>query len=512
MLRRARLHARLPVRLRLRCSSNDAVRSYAQDEVRRARRRQREEEDEICLFNAAWRAAHGTVDAFDASVEGASCEKRRRAIDTHIARQVALLFGSMLNPLGITPGVPPAGMAYAIEVGPSIIPDANEMDPAAIAEATAAMAKREGAGAKAGVAVGKEDDVDEHLAMAVPGGAGRGLIIRGHASAGDVVAFYPGTVYRSEDVRWFGGYSAMLRRASKSDIYDGDSVGGEDEGMFCADYMLGRVGGFVVDGLGSGFQLTETELAARDADDVAAYLSFLEARDSAAPPTPLSMSATSFEDHARTLSASTAGYGNAWANGHFANHPPRGRSANVIGWPYDFPVANLPERLVPLLPNSYAVRAPFRNTSGLERGGGNNLVICPHAIVLVAATDLRDGDEAFLDYGFEQVSSDGGGGGTGASTSSESSLPSWFFPARLRGDVLITDNAADEEIEKSISPRDAAYNALMEWKAEFSAKNGGQAPGFSDLMGDPTAKALFEEFQRHNPLEWDEDDGPEVKK
>ena len=491
-------------------TTTEAVTAYAQDEVRRARRRAREEEDEACLFNAAWRAARGTVDALDLSApEFETREGRRRAIDVHVARQVALLMGSLLGPLGhqqLQPGVPPPGMSYAIEVGPSTIPDADDYDGAAVAAAVEALAKER-------VEKEGEDSIDDDdrtkLAMAVPGGAGRGLVIRGRAAAGDVIAFYPGTVYRSEDVRWSGGYGAMLRRAAKAGADNGAAV--------CGDYMLGRVGGFVIDGLGSGYTLHASELDDRDggANKAAAYRAYLEARDAAAPPTPPGLAAAGL-------------LGNAWANGHFANHPPRGKTANVVGWPYDFPVANLPERLLPLLPNSYAVRAPPATDSMAcadSVSHKNALTLCPHTIVLVAAVDLEDGEEAFLDYGFEQASdgqqqapasspSSSSSSSSSSDASTSSSVPPWFFPARLRGDVLVTaeDDGAlyDDEgrpVPRPLSPRDEAYNALMEWKAAFAAKHPeGKGPGVRDLMGDPQARALFEEFQKHNPLEWDEGD------
>jgi len=130
------------------------VAAHARNEVRQARRQQRETEDEACLFNAAHAAAKGSEDVDLPASHGADRQLRRAAIDAHVARQVALLMGSLLGP-AYRPGVPPPGMSYAVDVQPS-------------------------------VALGPE--------------AGRGLIVRGACQPGDVVAFYPGTVYTPAEV------------------------------------------------------------------------------------------------------------------------------------------------------------------------------------------------------------------------------------------------------------------------------------------------------------------------
>ena len=77
-------------------SKTAAIRRHALDEVRHARRKEREGEDEACLFNAAHEAASDTSDAFPAAL-GQDPVSRRHAIDTHIARQVALLMGSLVG-------------------------------------------------------------------------------------------------------------------------------------------------------------------------------------------------------------------------------------------------------------------------------------------------------------------------------------------------------------------------------------------------------------------------------
>jgi hypothetical protein len=128
--------------------------AHAKNEVRQARRQQREAEDEACLFNAAHAVAKGSEDVALPASHGADPQLRRAAINAHVARQVVLLMGSLLGP-AYRPGVPPPGMTYAVEVLPSAV-----LGPS----------------------------------------AGKGLVVRGACRPGDVVAFYPGTVYTPAEV------------------------------------------------------------------------------------------------------------------------------------------------------------------------------------------------------------------------------------------------------------------------------------------------------------------------
>lgn len=70
----------------------------------------------------------------------------------------------------------------------------------------------------------------------------RGLVVQGGAKAGDFVAFYPGTVFTRADLEWSGGYSDLFSRSSSS-----------------RDYLLARVGGMIIDGLGSGCEVSRDE-------------------------------------------------------------------------------------------------------------------------------------------------------------------------------------------------------------------------------------------------------------
>ena len=233
-----------------------------------------------------------------------------------------------------------------------------------------------------------------------------------------------------------------------------------------ADYMIGRAGGLLLDGLGSHFSADET--------DANLHMALL-VRDTGAPGTdawPL------------PPGLPVAGAKNGWANGHFANHPPPGTPATVVAWPYDFP-PSLPPRLLPFLPNCYAARRV-----------GDEPRISRHSLVLVAATTLRDGDECFLDYSLDHA----------ASLAAE--RPPWLSEPPLRGDTLVAFQDSDQAgcasgQDQPPSPLETVKGALGEWRARFEEENGRTATR-ADLFGDPVAAALFEEFQRLNILEWDE--------
>lgn len=368
-------------------------RKAAIQEVHKARRKQREEQDEASLFNSAFHSARDSPQPVDAAA-GADPMTRRRVIDMHVATQVATVMGSLINP-ETRAGVPSGGMTYSVGV------DESTMGP----------------------------------------GAGRGLVLRGEARPGDLIAFYPGTVYTTRDIRWAGGYDAAFTRA----------------GCATRDYFLSRVGGIVIDGLSSGFDVPE--------DEDPEFFRALEHRD---------------RDHA-IAAPEGAGIGNFWANGHFINHPPKGGSANVIGWPYDFPV-NVPESIQAFIPNTFALGR-----------SGYPAVVSRSTICMIAASHISDGEEVYLDYGFEL-------------TPNTDTLPSWFHPAKLRGDALIGPGDADAAAPPANGPLENAKVALIQWRDAF-AKENGRAPTREELETDPVAGELFEEFQRLSKLEWRTDSG-----
>merc|ERR1719362_2161480 len=65
----------------------------------------------------------------------------------------------------------------------------------------------------------------------------------GEVPPGTILAFYPGTVYLPHEVRWCGGDSALLDRA----------------GQPTSSHVIGRVGGVLIDGLWSGFEVPSAE-------------------------------------------------------------------------------------------------------------------------------------------------------------------------------------------------------------------------------------------------------------
>ena len=121
------------------------------------------------------------------------------------------------------------------------------------------------------------------------------MVLRGTANAGDLLAFYPGTVFLAEELRLAGGNASAFKRA----------------GTASPDYLLARAGGMVVDALQSSFDVPDD---AAPGSDEAELLALITARDA--------------EGQA---AAASLGQGNAWANGHFINHPPKDVPANVIG-------------------------------------------------------------------------------------------------------------------------------------------------------------------------------------
>jgi hypothetical protein len=246
------------------------------------------------------------------------------------------------------------------------------------------------------------------------------------------------------------------------------------------DYLLGRAGGLLFDGLGSTF---DSPAPGEEGHNPVLHEALIK-RDAQAvdvSPSNDNMKEGSGEGAAMLGDAwplppgVLAGAGNGWANGHFANHPPRGAPANVIGWPYDFP-PQLPARLRHLLPNCYAGRrADDLDDVAADSTNGDassspqpRARLCRHSIVLVAATRLRDGDECFLDYGFEHdpightsattsvtssssgseesgAVSSGDDAAAGAPESNATGLPAWFHAAKMRGDTLVTSDDDDGE-------------------------------------------------------------------
>jgi hypothetical protein len=296
--------------------------------------------------------------------------------------------------------------------------------------------------------------------------AGRGLFIRGKVMPGDIIAFYPGTVYTSQDIEACGGMQGLISKVGISSI----------------DYMKSRAGGILIDALGSCKMI--------DPDKDPKLHSIIHQRnglsingvDSSSSQSSSTGSKERADGWPMPKGQLVAGAKNGWANAHFANHPPRGSTANVIAWPYDFP-PQCPPSLFPYLPNTYAMRSTIDDeVTRLSR----------HTIVLVAACEMNDGDECFLDYAIDKHDD----------ANNNITLPDWYSPPVLRNDKLAEDSSNIEDI-KPMTQLDVCKKALQHWKEEFNKVNG-RAPNRHDMIKDPVAFALFTEFQRLNTLTWEE--------
>lgn len=297
--------------------------------------------------------------------------------------------------------------------------------------------------------------------------AGDGLFIkdaaRGEVPPGTLLAFYPGSVYLPHEVRWCGGDRALLDRA----------------GQPTSSHVIGRVGGVLIDGLWSGFEVpvTEYDLSAeafqealevrmeregvtsdkvRDAAQ-ADLQAFCEGLRSGARRTNAPVHA-GMPERVRAL--------NPLAVGEMINHPPNGSPANVMGWPVDLDLVGRGNEYI--APNTFALRP-----EGEQRPGAPS----SYTVVMVAAQTLHPGDELYLDYGCELLEPD--------------EIPVWFAPATLRGDA----NAEDPRVAPALAIRDE----LHAWRRDFENSRG-RKPTRHDMFSDEVAAALFETFQKYRKL------------
>jgi len=158
---------------------------------------------------------------------------------------------------------------------------------------------------------------------------------------------------------------------------------------------------------------------------------------------------------------------NPHAVGEMVNHPPEGRTANVMGWPVDLDFSK-GEAYMRAAPNAYGLRPDGAASPGAP---------CPYTVVMVAAETLRPGDELWLDYGCELLEVD--------------QIPIWFTPAALRGDANEKDPAAN--------PALAIKDELQAWRTGFETRMG-RKPNRQDMFADPVAAGLFETFQSYRKL------------
>ena len=302
-----------------------------------------------------------------------------------------------------------------------------------------------------------------------PDGFGEGLFVaNGNIPRGSIVAFYPGATYTANEVRWAGSYAKLF-----------DLVKLEDR-----SYLLGREGGTIFDGasalegsVSSGFVVENNvnglrpEAATNDMHT--SLLAALYKRGILNPKRKLNEPR------------------NPYALGHKINHPPRGKSANVVGWPYDFNVHFLTQEMIPYVPNWYGLSLDKLDPTSNYGEGDPEYILSTETIVFLAAAEIKDGDEIYLDYGFEL---------------SHNNPPEWFSPAALRhGDTESIKKVEWEEYEETTESRLAELEKkLMEWRSSFEEEHGRKATRH-DIQNNAKSRFLFDEFARLRQLEWPEE-------
>ncbi|XP_073112707.1 uncharacterized protein [Elaeis guineensis] len=208
--------------------------------------------------------------------------------------------------------------------------------------------------------------------------AGQGLFITGEADVGAVIAFYPGVIYSPAYYRNIPGYPRI--DASNSYLitrYDGLvinaqpwGVGGESREVWDGFYQ-------------PRFRPNPSEEIEKRSDRFWRMLS-----------KPLE---SNYRGNYEVIERR-----NPLAFGHFANHPPKGTSPNVMICPYDFPIT---EEMRPYIPNlafgsEENVTMKRFGTFWFRYGGsgdGKGDVAVLKTIVLVATRALSD-EELFLNY------------------------------------------------------------------------------------------------------------------
>ena len=209
--------------------------------------------------------------------------------------------------------------------------------------------------------------------------AGQGLFLTGEADAGVVVAFYPGVVYSPAYYQNIPGYPRV------------DA---------CNSYLITRYDGFVINaqpwGTGGesqevwdGFYRQEHLPPSEDNKSTSDRLWKMLAKPS--------------QGNHPVISREVLERRNPLAFGHYANHPAKEASPNVMVCPYDFPV--MERQMRAYIPNimfggeeSVAMRRFgsfwFKSWRSSDRDAGAPVI---KTLVLVATRALRD-EEVLLNY------------------------------------------------------------------------------------------------------------------
>eukprot|EP00927_Polykrikos_kofoidii_P023331 TRINITY_DN21531_c0_g1_i1.p1 TRINITY_DN21531_c0_g1~~TRINITY_DN21531_c0_g1_i1.p1 ORF type:complete len:447 (+),score=68.95 TRINITY_DN21531_c0_g1_i1:80-1420(+) len=398
----------------------------AHREVQVSRRRRREAEDELVLYQSA--TAAGFSESASSSEED-EVHRKRRVITRFLTAQAENVMDAITSKKPLSSVVD-----FTLEVAPSI-----------------------------------------ELPQPI---AGQGVFIkdavRDEVPPGTLLTFYPGTVYMPHEVRWLGGFGPTLKRA----------------GQHTTTHVIGRVGGVRIDGLWSSLEVPAAEFTLDDAAIEAAVRrleaeydttldaegrqqAYSDARAFCADlggPERRGDAGVLIPDHGGDVERLRGQ--NPLAVGEMVNHPPDGRSANVVGWPIDLNLFGSKgedrSAYARAAPNTYALRSAGASAPGPP---------CPYTVAFVAATTLKPGDELYLDYGCELLPVE--------------DIPVWFAPASLRGNR--------DEYDPATAPAAAIQAELQEWRATFE-KQHHRRPTRHDMLGDPMSAALFETFQKYRKL------------
>ncbi|KAL6899457.1 hypothetical protein ACP4OV_006115 [Aristida adscensionis] len=210
--------------------------------------------------------------------------------------------------------------------------------------------------------------------------AGQGLFLSGEANIGSVLAIYPGVIYSPAYYRYIPGYPRI------------DA---------CNNYLITRYDGTVINAKPWGLGGETREIW--DGSDSVDY-------NATAPNGAESNSDRVWKILSKPLEKSVReNFGevlerrNPLAFGHFANHPPKGSTPNVMICPYDFPLKERNMRVY--IPNitfggeeSITMKrfgSFYFKSGGSANQTGHSLAL--KTLVLVSTRSIRD-EELFLNY------------------------------------------------------------------------------------------------------------------
>jgi len=210
--------------------------------------------------------------------------------------------------------------------------------------------------------------------------AGQGLFLSGEANVGAVLAIYPGVIYSPAYYRYIPGYPRIdacnnyLVTRYDGTIIDAKpwSLGGETRDLWDGSYLVDH-------------NAVPPKGSDNNSDRVWRMLS-----------KPL-------EKNMRENFGEVLERRNPLAFGHFANHPPKGSSPNVMICPYDFPLSEKNMRVY--IPNiTFGGEEPIKmkrfgsfyfKSGSSDNQAGDSLVL--KTLVLVSTRSIRD-EELFLNY------------------------------------------------------------------------------------------------------------------